>query len=123
MADKIVVLQAGVIEQVGAPLELYNNPRNRFVAGFIGSPKMNFLDAQGGDRRRRGAEAPGRRQRDRRSTARSAPATRSPSACGRSISGSPKARAWRWPSVGRPGGAAGRADDGVRDHFLLATRR
>ena len=45
MADKIVVLQAGIIEQVGAPLELYNNPRNRFVAGFIGSPKMNFLEA------------------------------------------------------------------------------
>jgi len=43
MADKIVVLQAGVIEQVGSPLELYHTPRNRFVAGFIGSPKMNFL--------------------------------------------------------------------------------
>jgi multiple sugar transport system ATP-binding protein len=46
MADKIVVLNAGRIEQVGAPLELYNNPVNRFVAGFIGSPKMNFLDAR-----------------------------------------------------------------------------
>ncbi|HEY9012402.1 MAG TPA: sn-glycerol-3-phosphate ABC transporter ATP-binding protein UgpC [Devosia sp.] len=46
MADKIVVLQAGIVEQVGAPLELYNNPRNRFVAGFIGSPKMNFLDGK-----------------------------------------------------------------------------
>ncbi|RYE10950.1 MAG: sn-glycerol-3-phosphate ABC transporter ATP-binding protein UgpC [Hyphomicrobiales bacterium] len=45
MADKIVVLNAGVIEQVGAPLELYNNPRNKFVAGFLGSPKMNFLDS------------------------------------------------------------------------------
>ncbi len=44
MADKIVVLNAGNIEQVGAPLELYNNPRNQFVAGFIGSPKMNFID-------------------------------------------------------------------------------
>ena len=43
MADKIVVLNAGNIEQVGAPLELYNNPRNLFVAGFIGSPKMNFI--------------------------------------------------------------------------------
>ena len=43
MADKIVVLRAGVIEQAGAPLELYNNPKNLFVAGFIGSPKMNFL--------------------------------------------------------------------------------
>jgi multiple sugar transport system ATP-binding protein len=45
MADKIVVLRLGVIEQAGAPLDLYNNPRNLFVAGFIGSPKMNFLTA------------------------------------------------------------------------------
>jgi multiple sugar transport system ATP-binding protein len=45
MADKIVVLRAGIIEQAGPPLELYNNPRNLFVAGFIGSPKMNFLTA------------------------------------------------------------------------------
>ena len=43
MADKIVVLQKGVIEQVGSPMELYHNPRNVFVAGFIGSPKMNLL--------------------------------------------------------------------------------
>ena len=43
MADKIVVLNGGVIEQVGSPLELYNKPVNKFVAGFIGSPKMNFL--------------------------------------------------------------------------------
>ncbi len=43
MADKIVVLNAGRIEQVGAPLELYAHPRNLFVAGFIGSPKMNFI--------------------------------------------------------------------------------
>jgi len=46
MADKIVVLNSGRIEQVGAPLDLYNNPANRFVAGFIGSPKMNFLKAR-----------------------------------------------------------------------------
>ncbi len=43
MADKIVVLQAGVIEQVGSPMELYHKPRNAFVAGFIGSPKMNLI--------------------------------------------------------------------------------
>ena len=43
MADKIVVLRLGRIEQVGAPLELYNRPANRFVAGFIGSPQMNFV--------------------------------------------------------------------------------
>jgi multiple sugar transport system ATP-binding protein len=45
LADKIVVLSAGNIEQVGTPNELYHAPANRFVAGFIGSPKMNFLDA------------------------------------------------------------------------------
>lgn len=43
MADKIVVLRAGYIEQVGSPLELYHTPRNVFVAGFIGSPKMNIF--------------------------------------------------------------------------------
>ncbi|MDX3924334.1 MAG: sn-glycerol-3-phosphate ABC transporter ATP-binding protein UgpC [Shinella sp.] len=46
MADKIVVLHGGHIEQVGSPLELYNRPANMFVAGFIGSPKMNFLDVR-----------------------------------------------------------------------------
>ena len=45
LADRIVVLNAGRIEQVGAPMELYNDPANTFVAGFIGSPQMNFLDA------------------------------------------------------------------------------
>jgi multiple sugar transport system ATP-binding protein len=44
MANKIVVLSAGNIEQVGAPLDLYNHPRNKFVAGFLGSPKMNFVE-------------------------------------------------------------------------------
>ncbi|MCA0940973.1 ABC transporter ATP-binding protein [Yangia mangrovi] len=48
MADKIVVLRAGNIEQVGSPLDLYHRPQNEFVAGFIGSPKMNLI---------RGAEA------------------------------------------------------------------
>ncbi len=43
MADKIVVLRAGYIEQVGSPLDLYREPRNLFVAGFIGSPKMNQI--------------------------------------------------------------------------------
>jgi lactose/L-arabinose transport system ATP-binding protein len=43
LADKIVVLRAGRIEQVGKPLDLYNNPDNKFVAGFIGSPAMNFV--------------------------------------------------------------------------------
>src|SRR6202161_3894952 len=43
MADKIVVMRSGVVEQVGQPLELYDKPANMFVAGFIGSPAMNFL--------------------------------------------------------------------------------
>jgi len=46
MADKIVVLNAGRVEQIGAPLDLYNAPRNKFVAGFIGSPRMNFLSVR-----------------------------------------------------------------------------
>lgn len=46
MADKIVVLNAGNIEQVGSPLDLYRSPVNLFVAGFIGSPKMNFINGQ-----------------------------------------------------------------------------
>ncbi|PXW66175.1 carbohydrate ABC transporter ATP-binding protein (CUT1 family) [Loktanella sp. PT4BL] len=44
LADRIVVMRAGRIEQIGAPLELYNTPNNRFVAGFIGSPAMNFIE-------------------------------------------------------------------------------
>ena len=46
MADKIAVLRLGVLEQFGRPLELYNAPRNIFVAGFIGSPKMNFMTGE-----------------------------------------------------------------------------
>ncbi len=45
LADRIVVLRSGRVEQVGTPLELYNTPANRFVAGFIGAPHMNFLPA------------------------------------------------------------------------------
>ena len=53
MADKIVVLQAGHIEQVGSPLDLYNHPENVFVAGFIGSPRMNLVE--GADAQAEGA--------------------------------------------------------------------
>ena len=59
MADKIVVLQAGVIEQVGSPLELYERPQNRFVAGFIGSPKMNLIEGEAA--KKRGAHTMGMR--------------------------------------------------------------
>jgi len=43
MADKIVVMRDGIVEQIGAPLDLYDRPANQFVAGFIGSPSMNFI--------------------------------------------------------------------------------
>jgi ABC-type sugar transport system ATPase subunit len=52
MADRIAVLNLGILEQVGSPQELYGSPRNRFVAGFIGSPAMNFVTMRveaGGD--------------------------------------------------------------------------
>ncbi len=53
MADKIVVMKDGIIQQIGSPLELYNKPTNKFVAGFIGSPPMNFINMkvrrEGGD--------------------------------------------------------------------------
>jgi multiple sugar transport system ATP-binding protein len=46
LADRIVVMHDGVVEQIGAPLELYDRPQNLFVAGFIGSPAMNFLNGR-----------------------------------------------------------------------------
>jgi multiple sugar transport system ATP-binding protein len=45
LADKIVVLRDGRVEQIGTPMELYNDPANQFVAGFLGSPSMNFVPA------------------------------------------------------------------------------
>jgi multiple sugar transport system ATP-binding protein len=57
MADKIVVLNAGNIEQVGSPLDLYRSPKNLFVAGFIGSPKMNLIE--GVEAEKRGAKTVG----------------------------------------------------------------
>jgi multiple sugar transport system ATP-binding protein len=56
LADRIVVLSAGKIEQVGTPMELYDHPHNIFVAGFIGSPKMNFIPAEVVSANARGAE-------------------------------------------------------------------
>ena len=49
LADRIVVLRAGRVEQIGSPMELYNDPANRFVAGFLGAPSMNFLPDPEGD--------------------------------------------------------------------------
>jgi len=57
MADKIVVMQDGVVEQVGSPMDLYRTPRNRFVAGFIGSPKMNIIE--GDEAEKQGAHSIG----------------------------------------------------------------
>ncbi|HWA48783.1 MAG TPA: TOBE domain-containing protein, partial [Dongiaceae bacterium] len=57
LADRIVVLNEGVIEQMGAPLELYRRPANLFVAGFIGSPRMNFVT--GGEAAKQGAQTLG----------------------------------------------------------------
>ena len=86
MADKIVVLHDGKVEQIGTPLDLYDSPANLFVAGFIGSPAMNFISGrlEGGERptlvtasgvqdsaRRRAA----RRRSARRSSWASAPST------------------------------------------------
>ena len=56
MADTIVVLREGAIEQIGSPIELYSRPRNRFVASFLGAPQMNLLAADGGRRRGDGLE-------------------------------------------------------------------
>ncbi|HET7411777.1 MAG TPA: sn-glycerol-3-phosphate ABC transporter ATP-binding protein UgpC [Pararhizobium sp.] len=61
MADKIVVMQAGVIEQLGTPLELYDTPRNLFVAGFIGSPAMNLIRGTARTAGEPGVEAGGMR--------------------------------------------------------------
>ena len=63
MADKIVVMNGGNVEQIGAPLDLYDRPANLFVAGFIGSPAMNFVKG-----RVEGEQLPGRR-RDRAAVA------------------------------------------------------
>ena len=60
LGDRVVVMKDGVVQQVGEPLELYNTPANRFVAGFIGSPAMNFADVTLAEQRRQ-ACAPRRR--------------------------------------------------------------
>ena len=76
MADKIVVMHDGIVEQIGAPLELYDRPDNLFVAGFIGSPAMNFIKGRidGGrlrGRRRAAAAAPRARPPPRTASRRS----------------------------------------------------
>ena len=68
MADKIVVMNSGVVEQAGPPLELYDRPANIFVAGFIGSPAMNMIEGHIADGSLRTADGtawklPSQRQR------------------------------------------------------------
>ena len=83
LADRVVVMNRGTIEQIGAPNDLYHAPATRFVAGFIGSPAMNFIPCrleQSGDGLTR---APGRRHRARRCRRRAPRATRrTPAATG-----------------------------------------
>ena len=112
LADRIVALRDGHIEQVGSPDDLYARPANRFIAGFIGSPTMNFLDARLEPRRRRPrgraerrpvAEGAGLQDRALR---RRTPASRSSSACGPRISPTPgptsAARARTWCAIDLP---------------------
>ena len=54
MSDRVAIFDKGVVQQVGSPLELYERPVNMFVAGFLGSPPMNFLDAEVADGQLRG---------------------------------------------------------------------
>src|SRR6202012_1189952 len=58
MADKIVVMHDGIVEQIGTPLELYDKPDNQFVAGFIGSPGMEFLQSKEKGKSRASVEGP-----------------------------------------------------------------
>ena len=106
LADRIVVLQGGRIEQVGTPLELYNRPDNLFVAGFIGSPRMNLLARP--------------RQRCRRRSRWARAATRSPAPPAASPSGSKPSRSAFVPSIWplAPGGRAA-----ARDRPRRAARR
>ena len=113
MADRIVVMNDGVIEQVGTPLELYDFPANLFVAGFIGSPAMNMLvgTASGGEfiGRRRNAHRACRQPRQR-------PSLGSPcSVSGRSISASTR--------TGMRGAHRHRRADRIRDPGDDAARR
>ena len=83
MADRIAVLRAGELQQVGAPRSIYEDPRTAFVAGFLGSPSINWIDLAARDRPPRGR---------RRGLARASPAASAPGsapACGRSTSDSP----------------------------------
>ena len=115
MADKIVVMHDGIVEQIGTPLDLYDKPENQFVAGFIGSPAMNFLKGTRADEWRcriRGTER------------------RAPAACdaagqlrGASRDLRHPARAFHRRRRRRRGGDHRRRADGFRDASLRHARR
>ena len=108
MADRIVVMHDGVVEQVGEPLDLYDKPANLFVAGFIGSPAMNFIDAthpaqrrhQRGRRGRHAAAVAGDRRRAGRPEGRLRHPPRAPGPHGRRQAAFPQ-RSW-WSSRPAP---------------------
>ena len=106
MADKIVVMHDGLVEQIGAPLELYDRPDNLFVAGFIGSPAMNFLSgtirANGAPRIRRAGR---RAAAARRGAGRQPTAGPRSTASGPSISPSPTTAPRREVQVVEPTGS------------------
>ena len=120
MADKIVVMHDGIVEQIGTPLDLYDKPDNLFVAGFIGSPAMNFLKGQI-KRERQG--------RIRRARGRAAAARRGARQCRRPARGlrhPPRAlhhRGRRRRSRDRRGGADRFGDAGVRQARRRGDRR
>src|SRR5271154_2876233 len=129
LADRIVVMNHGRIAQVGKPLELYYSPADLFVAGFIGSPAMNFFSAAGGGRGRGGRKGADRRRRDRcaylarraveaRRASHHRCAPRAPGAgCGRRLRHRRRGRARRAPGRGliRPCTSRRRQDDGRRN--------
>ncbi|KQR73047.1 ABC transporter ATP-binding protein [Rhizobium sp. Leaf341] len=107
LADRIVVLNQGSIEQVGTPLELYQAPANRFVAGFIGSPRMNFGPVP------LGAEAGGFSLPDDLVAHHASPGSRQPA----SIGIRPEALSLVAPDAGRMSGVLERVEDLGHEHF------
>ena len=89
MADKIVVMHDGIVEQMGTPLELYDKPENQFVAGFIGSPAMNFLKGKVKSNGSAGFEGPNGVKLPLTSAPANSDGKPRSTACGRNISPSP----------------------------------
>ena len=116
MADKIVVMRDGIVEQTGGPLDLYDHPVNTFVAGFIGSPAMNIIPGTARARRRRARRRV--RRRRRAAGARGRPRRRRPAGALR-----PAARALRARRRRPAGGGRRRRADRRRHAALLPLQR